>query len=267
MYRDAGGLFWPILVLLFCGPVCAETLSIRADSRFPLNGEPGSERPGFAVEVLERIFSPHDIELDYQLADWSRSLEMVRDGQADCVVGAYKSESPGLAYPKTPLAWDTTAFYVPSESSWQYRGPASIEGLNLGVIAGYGYGEALDAWLAEHQGDGNVEFMHGRQPLRRNLMKLLNGRLDVVVESPFVMESLLRRMDLGDRVREAGTEGPRTPLYFACSPGLENADEILRAYDEGLKMLRREGVLPELLRRYRLPESALTGPATPDAGQ
>lgn len=239
-----------VSLLALCAGARAETLSVRADYWYPLNGTPGSERPGFAIEILRRIFSPHGIQLDYQLADWNRSLEMVREGRIHCVVGAYKAEAPELRYPRTPLARDVAAFYVRADSDWRYQGTESLAGVSLGLVAGYGYGHRLDDYIMRHRGDSRLHFMHGQDPLRRNLKKLMRGRVDVLVASPFVMASLLKRMELQEQVREAGRSGHKMPLYLACSPEYEAVDEHLRLFDEGMARLREHGVLAEIYRRY-----------------
>lgn len=250
--------------LLAVSPCHARTLKVRADHWYPLNGDPQSDRPGFAIEILRRIFTPRDIALDYDLADWSRSLEMVHAGEIDCVVGAYRGEAPGLRFPETPLAWDIAAFYVRADSDWHYQGLESLKSVILGVIAGYGYGDELDRHIADHRGDPGLKFMHGKDPLWRNIKKLIRGRLDVLVESPFVMESLLRRMELSEQVREAGRVGRRTPLYLACSPESGEIDAILSTFDRGMQALRESGELGRILETYRLPRSVIDG--SPDAG-
>jgi polar amino acid transport system substrate-binding protein len=255
-----------LVCLLFVSLATASgtrTLSVRADQWYPLNGDPDSDRPGFAVEILRRIYSEAGIKLDYRLADWSRSLEMAEQGRIDCVIGVYRSEAPALAYPRTPLAWDVAALYVASGSDWHYQGLSSLEAVSLGVIADYGYGVPLDDYIAENRGSERVQFMHGRQPLRRNLKKLISGRVDVLVESPFVMESLLRRMNLTARVHEAGRVGRRTPLYLGCHPDMEDAEAILRRFDQGMEALRKQGELRAIMEAYQLPEEVISGSPEP----
>lgn len=246
-------------LLVFCAGARAESLSVRADYWYPFNGAPDSERPGFAIDILRHIFVSRGIRLDYQLEDWSHSLQMVRAGRIHCVVGAYKAEAPQLRYPQTPLAWDIAAFYVLADSDWQYRGAESLKDVRLGLVAGYGYGELLDDYIERHRGDDRLHFMHGREPLERNLKKLMRGRVDVLVASPFVMNSLLGRMGLREKVREAGRAGRRTPLYLACSPQHEVVVEYLQVFDDGMTRLQEDGTLARIMSRYELPASMLSG--------
>ena len=197
--------------LMLVGTVAAQTLVVRADHWMPLNGMPDAPRPGFAIEILHHIFGAHDIRVDYQLDSWTRSVRQARNGDIDCVVGAYRGEAPDLMYPQQPLGYDETAFYVLSEDAWRYQGVESLEGQRLGVIDGYNYGTPLDEWLATPEGERAAQAIHGREPLKRNLRMLLAGRLDVIVESPFVMQALLRDLGLSEVVR-SGMKGQAVRL-------------------------------------------------------
>ena len=246
------------LILLFSGlffftAAGAQTLSIRADQWMPMNGDPGAPRPGFAIEILHAIFRPMGIRIDYQLDSWSRSVRLARNGDIDCIVGVYRGEAPDLLFPQQPLAFDETAFYVAAGSDWRYQGVDSLSGERVGVIDGYSYGDVVDDWLASDAGQASVAVVYGLQPLRRNLRKLLAGRLDVIIESPFVMEAMIRELRLSGAITEAGRiESPPTPLYLACSPARETSARYLSEFDDGMAMLRESGELARIMARYGL---------------
>jgi len=241
------------LWVLLCGLLMAvpagavETVSVRADAWFPVNGEPDSARPGFAIEVLERVFVAPAYTLDYQLLDWQRALELASAATVDCVVGAYRSEAPGLLFPAYPLALDRNAFFVLAGSDWRYDGVASIGPRSVAVIGEYDYGGELDAWIARRP--ANLHVAHGREPLRRNLRMLLAGRVDALVESEMVMQATLAALDLEGKVVEAGAVGPASPFYFACSNTARGA-AIIGQFEQGWRRLRESGELARLYGRY-----------------
>ena len=253
---------WAVL-LLFSSPAWGarpdiqsgspSVLSVAADEWFPVNGQPASDHPGFAIEILEAIFEPLGIDVDYRLSGWSRSLEMARNGQVDCVIGAYHGDAPALLFPRTPVALDDLAFYVDAASQWQYQGPASLDQVSIGAIADYSYGELLDGYLREHASEDRIQMIHGLKPLERNIGKLLSGRIDVLVESQLVMESMIERQRLGGKVREAGRIGLSEPVFLACSPDKSTTPEYLRLFDEGMARLRESGELARIMTRYGLP--------------
>jgi len=77
----------------------SETLTIRADEWFPMNGDPDSSNPGYMIDFAKAVFEPKGIKVDYALMPWKRALYEVRKGNNDCVVGAYESEAPGFLFP------------------------------------------------------------------------------------------------------------------------------------------------------------------------
>lgn len=88
----------------------AETLSIRADLWPPYNDEPKSNKPGYMIVVLMEIFLRQGYQLDYQTLSWEDSLEAVRRGQFNAVVGASKDDAPTLSSPGNRLASATRLF-------------------------------------------------------------------------------------------------------------------------------------------------------------
>lgn len=243
------GLF--LLAVLFPLALRAEPVTVRADEWMPVNGDPAGERAGFAIDLLRAVFEPLGMQVDYRLSGWSRSLDLVRSGEIDCVVGAFKPEAPELVYPQTPLGYDITAFYVRHDDDWRYDGIASLAERQVATIADYSYGEPVDAWLAATP--DQVQVMHGLKPLARNLQKLLSGRVDVLVESPLIMDWMLKSQGLGERVREAGrADMEYTPLWLACSPKRARSADLVRLFDEGVARLVASGDIIPLMGRYGL---------------
>lgn len=239
-----------LLSLLWCSfGVQAETISVRADQWFPVNGHPDAARPGFGIEILNEVWRSPDYRIDYRLMPWSRSLEMVRSGQHDCVIGAFVTDAPDFRFPREPLAFDSAAVYVSRGSSLEYNGLDSLESVRLGVIGSYSYGAAFDDWLARHADSKTVEVMKGSDALERNIRKLLSGRLDALVESPLVMESKLKKMNLSERIEHLAPVSDPMPMFVACSPVLD-ARPWLDAFDKGMVHLRESGQLEAIYRRY-----------------
>ncbi|MCB1837042.1 MAG: transporter substrate-binding domain-containing protein [Alcanivoracaceae bacterium] len=235
-------------LLLVAAPVHAETLRLRADHWYPFNATPGDANPGFTIEVLEQIFSADHVALDYQLTSWSRALEQAHGGEADCVVGAYREEAPGLLFPRQHFAVDVPTFYVLAGEAWRYEGEASLDGKLVGVIADYSYGEKFDAWMKAHPRQVNVA--SGYRPLLNNVRMLLAGRVDVLVETPVVMDALLAEHGLNDALREAGAEASGDGrLYLACTNS-PRGRLFTERFDAGWERLRASGALAEIYGRY-----------------
>ena len=83
--------------VLFCGamlavglPAVAGVITIRADEWLPYNGGSKMKPPGYMIEMADSIARKNGHEVEYRVLLWEDSLEAVRKGLTDCVVGAYK---------------------------------------------------------------------------------------------------------------------------------------------------------------------------------
>ena len=128
----------------------ADSLSIRADNWFPMNGDPKAAQPGYMIELATEIMQTHNISIDYQNMPWERAVQMVREGKIDCVVGAYKGDAPDLQYPTEDWGRETSAVFVKSDNSWTFQGQDSLAGQKVGVISGYSYGDDANTFIKAH---------------------------------------------------------------------------------------------------------------------
>jgi polar amino acid transport system substrate-binding protein len=225
----------------------ADTISIRADSWFPMNGEPGSAKPGYMIELAEKIFSAAGHTVDYKLMPWERAVDSVRKGDFDCVVGAYKDDAPDFVYPQAVWGMDSTDFFKKADSSWTYTGLESLKGHKTGVLNGYAYGEEFDKFIVDNPTlfDG----IGANNGLENNIKKLQGGRIDIVVESPSVMGAKLKDMGVTGVV-SAGTLGEATEMYIACSPAKASSKDYVKLIDEGTSKLVASGEFAKILASY-----------------
>ena len=243
-----------LLGLALAGNALADTIRVRADVWYPVNGDPAAVRPGFGVEALNLIWGESGHRLDYQLMSWGRSLSAVRSGAADCVIGAYKQDAPDLRFPTRMLGQDSVAVYVRAADNWRYTGPESLAGRTVGVIGDYSYGKDLDGWLADPANAAHIQVASGVDALEGNIRKLLAGRVDALFESPMVMANSLRVLNLASFVDFAGEGKPATPFYVACSATNPSVPQWLEQFDNGMQRLRDSGRWSELLTDYGLSE-------------
>lgn len=229
-----------------------EPLSIRADVWFPINGLPNSDKPGYMIEMASTIMKQYGREVDYRTMPWERSLDQVRKGNFDCVVGAYKDDAPDFIFPELPWGRIETTIYVKSDSDWTYQGIDSLNDISIGTIGGYAYSEEIDAYVEKYKDTSKVQVINANNALEQNIKKLLAGRLNALVESDLVLEAKLQEMGLEGQIKPAGQVRGATEMYIACSPAKEGMQEIVEQLNEGLIELRANDKLKPLLTKYGL---------------
>ena len=245
------GLSITSALLLTSSLTHADTISIRADNWFPMNGDPNSATPGYMIELATRIFGDAGHTVDYRTMPWERAVSSVREGKFDCVVGAYTDDAPDFVYPAESWGLDEAKFYIQKGDKWRYTGLDSIASIKIGLIGGYAYDEAFDKYIEENN-KGNYQFIKGDNALENNIKKVLAGRLTATVESPPVMQAKLKHMGLEGEIISAGDLGEASNIYIACSPAKSSSKVLMDLVDEGTNKLRQSGELQKILDKYGL---------------
>lgn len=227
------------------------SLSIVADEWYPMNGKPGSDRPGFMIEIAETLAATLGVGLDYRIMPWDKALDMVAKGAFDCVIGAYKEDAREFIFPSHHWGVDQLAFYGQTTSNWAYNGFDSLKNKQIGVISGYSYGEEMDNWLMNNS--KHIVRLDNNDALTQLSLMLMNQRLDLVLESQAVMENKLKRKKWNTKIKQVSLFGEKNPLYLACSPHPKRVDfiqAVLAQMDEAFVKLKAQQGIEPILARY-----------------
>lgn len=238
--------------ILISSNIVAETLSIRADSWYPINGNPDDANPGYMIEIAKEILTPKGVTVDYQITPWARALVSVRNGERDCVVGAYKSDAHDFIFPKLEWGMDQNVFYVKKETSWRFTDFDSLSNTRIGLINEYSYHETLNEFANKPENKQIFDYTYSKNALEQNITKVLAGRLTATIESHLVMPAKLKELNLENALIPAGKIGSPVPMYIACSPRKMISRTYVTWFDEGITHLRSSGRLAEILAKYKL---------------
>ena len=230
--------------------VRAETVTIRADEWFPVNGQPHSDRPGYMIELASIILAGHGYTVDYQTMPWERAVDSVRKGKYDCVVGAFRGDTPDFVFPHENWGRFATWFYTRPDDQWHYTGLDSLRNQTIGIIGGYSYGDELDSFIQHN--NPLFHIIKGDKALENNIEKLLAGRISVIAEAPLVMNAKLKQLGLQGRLRPAGHFNQGEAIYIACSPAKPGSRQLVDWFDAGVQALRRSGALAKILAKYAM---------------
>ncbi len=225
---------------------------LRSDLWCPYNCVPGSDRPGYVIEIAQIVFGEAGYDVDYQLLSWSRSIEETRQGRADAVIGAYATDVPGFVIPGEPIGLSNAGFVVRRGVPFAYVGAHSLDGRVLGVVATYEFAGALGDYLRAIRGDRTrIQYMSGDRALAKNLLKLLAGRLDVVLDDSHVLNQAIDELQLGDQLI-LSKDPLSVPVYVAFSPANPLSPLLAVIFSDGVARLRASGRLSAILARYGL---------------
>jgi polar amino acid transport system substrate-binding protein len=228
----------------------ADVITLRADEWCPYNCTPGSDKPGYGIEIVKEIFSKAGHTIDYSTVAWARALEECTKGNVVAVIGAAKKDAPQLVFPDSNFGMSDNTFVVKKGTNWRYAGPASLSQVKIGTVQGYAYegeaGAALDKLVADK---ASVDVTGGENALEQNLKKLAAGRIDATVDAKAVLSYNIAKLNLGDKLEFAGTADPGQ-IFVAFAPGNPKAKEYAKLFDDGLAQMRASGRLKAILASY-----------------
>lgn len=234
-----------------CTGVRADTIELRADVWCPFNCEPNSDRPGFMVELAQEALAFYGHEVRYQTLTWGRSLEKTRNGEVNGVIGTDQDESPDLVFGSPMAGYQETLVFRKGEAR-EISTFEDLEGLRIGAIVDYEYQSMIKAYADEHERDPTrVQLIGGDSALKRNLQKLIAGRIDLTIDERSVLEYAVAQLGIADAV-EILPNSDTTDLFIAFSPALESSEVYARQLAEGIERLKASGRYAEILARYGL---------------
>ncbi len=226
-------------------------LQAVADPWCPYNCDPASSKPGLMVEALQQALQPYGYTIHYTIVPWKRALEGTLDGTYDIAIAADAEEGAKLRLPAVGFACSYGAF-TKADRAFDYKGVSSLEGRRVGGTKGYYYGAEMEAYLQAHRGNGSkAMLLTGTNTLQRNLLKLQHGRLDILLENPYVLNYGLTAYAMPFKVTQVA-ELVNNTCYHALSPNQPDSAALQALLGQRLKAMEADGTLGQLRAKYGL---------------
>lgn len=236
---------------LAAAPARADVIRLRADLWCPYNCQPGTDRPGYMVEIATEVFAAAGHGVEYRTMNWVRSLEEARRGTVDGVIGANAVEAEGFVLP-VPLGRAQDAYAMRRGSRFDPEVTDPFQGIVIGAIRGYVYGGRLTDHIRAHGEDPTrVQLLAGDDALEKNLRKLVAGRVDLVPDDSNWLRLVIHDLGLADAIQIVHEDEPILQ-YIAFSPANPKSPVYASLLSEGVARLRASGRLRAILDRYGL---------------
>lgn len=239
-----------LLLFLLSFSLRAETIILRADEWCPYNCAPNSDQEGYILEIIRDEFSKEGIKIEYQVWPWAKSIKAAQMNFVAGVIGALKEEVPDFIYPEVEQGKSISCFYALKESGISYQSIQDLNGKLIGAIGQYSYGEKIDSYFKKNL--NKVQFLSNVSSAYLNVRKLLNKKIDLIVEDRNVMGRLLNKMKLSDEIINVGCEGSGELVYIAFSPKNSMSNKYAQITTRAFKSARESGRLEAVLKKYGL---------------
>ncbi len=135
-------LLAPIL-LFFSIQVNSTTLTAAQDPWPPFVTEKSSLGNGISIDLLKAAMKTQGYEIDFKILPWSRALDEVSKGRIDLLPATWftQERTKFLLYSEPYLSNELT-FIKRAGDPFEYSGLSSLDGKVVGIVRGYGYGDA-----------------------------------------------------------------------------------------------------------------------------
>lgn len=214
-----------------------------------VNGKKTAKLTGFAVAVINDIFTRHDVGYTIDLIPWPRCLAVTTLGRDYGMVlnMSYNAERAKSFLFSRPY-YATTAYYYYSRHNYpdglQIASAADIGKYRVCGVQGYNY---------EGYGLTGVEVDQGAKNFIALISKVQLGRCALFMEKDEVMTgyAAIGKNYLADPdIAKAPIPGMKPSLfYFGISRRFAHAEEIHAMIDDDLQQMELSGRLAELWRK------------------
>ncbi len=230
-----------LVILLFIpgGGESAETIRLANYEAPPFASEslPGG---GVMCRIVAEAFSRHGIAVSIRWYPVKRAYRNVKEGHADASLGWMKNpdRERAVIFSDEPLAASSIVCFFRKGKSFDWRSIDDFKGLRIGAKVGaLAYGNSF--LEAERTGELRV---HRVPTDEQNLRKLLSGRIDVMLGSPILIQTLLRtRFTPEQQAQIVAHPKPLSEQRFYAIFNKRLSPRSIEAFNDEIRQLRESG--------------------------
>ena len=238
-------LLCALMLAADCGAQSPKTLRLSANYWEPYTG-PGMANNGVATEIVVRALARAGYATEISFMPWSRTLASAYHGKIDGVVGIWPTRQRRLKL----LFSDS---YLTNRLHLLYVRPALSGNLTLDTLDGIRIGVGRDYDYSDSFLEPKRFILDPVDRIGQNLSKLFLGRIDMMLEDPYVAEyTLLHHADEfagHPPLRYSPAPLLQLPLHFGLSRDRADAEQIIAAFNTQLARMKKDGSLAAILQQ------------------
>lgn len=206
------------------------------------------EDPGITTEIVLAAFKAAGVETSLQFAPWARCEMMIREDSCDDVAVFPYVRTPArarFARFSVPMLMERTYLYYNNRSlpRFDFTGYAALRTYRVGTLNGFVHQELFR--------DNGVPAVVVKDTTVGLKMLLLN-RLDLFPVNDLVANRALHKhySSMIGQFGRSKTPMYEVPLHLMISRKNPRADDILSQFAKGMAILRAQGRIEEIVKRY-----------------
>ena len=243
-------LGWALFLPVWALPLqtqARELLAVGTQFERVFDYQPNGEFVGMGAELVRILAARTGHTVRFRMVPWARAQAMLAQGQADILIGPYKSPErlASMGFSDKPFFQDQIVFYARQDSSFSWDGNyASLKNRRLVLLNGWVYGAEMERLRSGLQ-------VSVANTVENGLRMLVHGHVDVFVSSRRDTEPVLVRLGLERQIKVLPQVLEVQNAYFAF-PRTPESDRLRVQFDQELKSLIDSGEMKRLGKRYKV---------------
>ncbi|XOV80480.1 MAG: substrate-binding domain-containing protein [Aestuariibacter sp.] len=202
---------------------------------------------GLYWDILREVYSPFGVKFSHLLVPMKRAKRMVKQNQADLMLGSLRGDVDGVRYPQWHYSSDIVSVVFNNDKFPTWQGQETLRNKNVHWIRGQDYHHYLYVPVNKFETTDSTQ----------GIGKLIKNRADFYIDSAFNINNLLqsKKRDLdalpgtnsGFRVEEV----IRLKQYIAFA-NTQKGVELMWIFDEQFPKLLKSGKIRELFEKWEV---------------
>lgn len=240
-----------VVVLAVGRPAAAAELILNTQDFAPFNYETGGAVAGPAADVIRRVCADIKVTCTLRLLPWRRAQQEVQEGKAHgmFVIG-WNAERAKWLHFSPPLLNTEYGFFVREDNPLKFQQNSDVKGYTVGVFGPSNTATALEKIKAE-VGDLTIDMTPDDEAAFK---KLALGRVRAVFSNRDVGFDMTRKLGITG-VRYSGRQ--QSLKYYIGFSQQHTDKQLVDRFNASFRTLHRQGVITEILGRYRMDSAAL----------
>lgn len=211
----------------------------------------GGQVFGLDVDLVTAVARNAGCEIDFRKGSWRELLEQLERGEIHLLAGATRTaDRESFARFTQPYRDEEFLLFIHADREDELADMTfdqlMADGLRLGVVEAYLYGEPVSGYQDD---PAHAEQFVYSAVAETNMAKLLDGRVEGILEDKYVGAAVIRHKDLGDVIRTHPARFTSHPVSFMVSRAAVD-EATFQRIDDSVGELLDSGAIDKVLAQY-----------------
>ena len=234
------------IILLLVSPLSSANskVIIGLQNEWPPYIIAGNPPTGLSVDIIKAAYATQGYDIQIQIKPWSRALKEVEHGRDVVVIAAWYSETrkDTLLFSE-PYLYNEISLVTLEGKQFEWGTYKDLSGKSVGVIKSYAYDDDFltSPWFTRVESTD----------LLTNIHKVMNGRIDMFIEEYRVAQWTMRKNKIAPSLfTKIYPNVAYSGLHVASGKTNPNAQRYIDAFNQGLHLIRSNGELDRIVKKY-----------------